>query len=86
MGGDTKVLSNDAAVGKSLGKAIYLFSPDVEGGKVGHVNYLPKEVLERKVLDAKTWLNEVSAVLGGKVCAIMYCIGESPRTLNEGEG
>lgn len=66
VGGDTKVLSSAATVGKSLGKAVYLFSPDVEGGKVGHVNFLPKAVLDRKVLDAKTWLNEVAVVLGGK--------------------
>lgn len=44
-----------------------MFSPDEENGKVAHVNYLPKEVLERKVLDAKVWLGEVSKVLGGKV-------------------
>jgi alanyl-tRNA synthetase len=46
---------------------VYVFSPDVETGKVAHVNYLPKEVLERKVLDAKSWLGEVSKVIGGKV-------------------
>ena len=61
------MLSVAAATGKSLSKAVYLFSPDVEGGKVGHVNYLPKEVLDKKVLDAKSWLNEVAVVLGGKV-------------------
>jgi alanyl-tRNA synthetase len=71
VGGDTKVLATAAAVGKSLGKAVYLFSPDVEGGKVGHVNFLPKDVLDRKVLDAKSWLNEVAVVLGGKVSSCL---------------
>lgn len=50
-----------------------MFSPDVETGKVAHVNYLPKEVLERKVLDAKSWLGEVSKVIGGKVSVISLC-------------
>jgi alanyl-tRNA synthetase len=44
-----------------LSKAVYAFSPD---------NYLPKEVLERKVLDAKAWLAEVSKIVGGKVSGV----------------
>ena len=48
-------------------KSAYVFSVDEENGKVAHVNFLPKEVLERKVLDAKSWLAEVSKILGGKV-------------------
>ena len=42
-------------------------SPDTETGKVAHVNFLPQQVLTRKVLDAKTWLGEVSQIIGGKV-------------------
>lgn len=39
----------------------------MEGGKVAHVNFLPKEVLDRKVINAKEWLAEVSKIVGGKV-------------------
>lgn len=63
----SQVLSAAASTAKSLSKAVYAFSPDNETGKVAHVNYLPKEVLERKVLDAKAWLAEVSKIVGGKV-------------------
>ncbi|RSH95316.1 Alanine--tRNA ligase [Saitozyma podzolica] len=66
IGGNPKVLSAAASTAKSLSKAVYAFSPDNELGKVAHVNYLPKEVLERKVLDAKAWLAEVSKIVGGK--------------------
>ncbi|WWD21148.1 alanine-tRNA ligase [Kwoniella shandongensis] len=66
IGGNSKTLTAAVAAGKSLSKAVYVFSADLETGKVAHTNFLPKEVLERKVLDAKTWLGEVSKVLGGK--------------------
>lgn len=49
-------------MGKSLGKAIYVFSPDE--AKVAHVNFVPKDVLSK--LNAKIWLAEVSKVIGGK--------------------
>lgn len=67
VGGDAKILAAAATAAKALGKASYVFSADVEGGKVAHANYLPKEVMDRKVIDAKSWLADVSAVLGGKV-------------------
>lgn len=67
IGGNPKVLSGAATTAKALGKAVYVFSPDTENGKVAHVNYLPKAILERKVLDAKVWLGEVSKIVGGKV-------------------
>ncbi|RXK35812.1 alanine-tRNA ligase [Tremella mesenterica] len=65
--GNIKVLS--AAVtstGRTLSKAIYAFSSEIDTGKVTHVNYVPKEILDKKSLDAKVWLSEVSKVLGGK--------------------
>jgi hypothetical protein len=31
---------------------------------------VPKEVLEKKALDAKSWLAEVAKVVGGKVSAV----------------
>lgn len=65
-----QILSAASAIGKTLSKAIYVFSPDEETGKVAHLNYLPKEVLSSKKLDAKIWLGEVSKVIGGKVCSI----------------
>lgn len=74
IGGNSKVLSAAAvATGKSLAKAVYVFSPDVEGGKVAHVNFLPKDVLDRKVFNAKEWLAEVSKIVGGKVSYGLYC-------------
>jgi alanyl-tRNA synthetase len=66
IGGNPKVLAGAAQTGKTLSKAVYVFSPDSETGKVAHVNYLPADVLEKKVLDAKVWLGEVSKVIGGK--------------------
>ncbi|ORY24753.1 tRNA synthetases class II (A)-domain-containing protein [Naematelia encephala] len=67
IGGNAKVLSVAATtIGKSLSKAVYLFSPDTEAGRVAHVNFLPKDVLSTKKLDAKAWLGEVSKVIGGK--------------------
>ncbi|OCF54527.1 alanine-tRNA ligase [Kwoniella mangroviensis CBS 10435] len=65
-GGNAKTLSAAVTAGKSLSKAIYVFSTDQETGKVAHTNYLPKEVLDKKVIDGKTWLGEVSQIVGGK--------------------
>lgn len=59
------------AAGKSASKAVYAFSADPETGKVAHVNYLPKPILESKALDAKLWLNEVAKVIGGKVITVV---------------
>lgn len=59
------------AAGKAASKAVYAFSADPETGKVAHVNYLPKPILESKALDAKIWLNEVAKVIGGKVITIV---------------
>ncbi|KAL1405999.1 Alanine--tRNA ligase [Vanrija albida] len=66
VGGNAKTLTAGPTTGKALGKAVYVFSTDPETGKVAHVNYLPKEVLDRKVLNAKQWLADVSQVIGGK--------------------
>lgn len=52
--------------GKKLGKAVYLFSVDKEGGKVVHYNHVP-EAFRAKGLDGRTWAGKVADVLGGKV-------------------
>lgn len=65
-GGNAKVLGAGTNAAKALGKAAYVFSADAATGKVAHVNFVPKDVLDRKALDAKAWLAVVSAVLGGK--------------------
>lgn len=52
--------------GKKLGKAVYVFSVDAEGGKVAHANYLP-EASRPHGFDAKIWASKVTEVLGGKV-------------------
>ncbi|ORX39097.1 alanine-tRNA ligase [Kockovaella imperatae] len=66
LGANPKILAAATNLGKTLGKAIYVFSTETETGKVAHTNYLPKEVLSRKVLDAKVWLGEVTKIVGGK--------------------
>lgn len=63
----TQTLAAASALGKTLSKAVYVFSPDEESGKVAHLNYLPKDIVSSKKLDAKTWLGEVSKIIGGKV-------------------
>ena len=73
----SKILSAAVTTGKTLSRAVYVFSPDNENSKVAHVNFLPKEVLERKVLDAKSWLEEVSKVIGGKARLIRTCVSGS---------
>lgn len=65
--GNSKVLAFATTFGKNKGRAIYAFSVDREGGKVAHVNYVPKEILAQKKIDGKKWLAEVSKVVGGKV-------------------
>jgi alanyl-tRNA synthetase len=64
--GNPKILSAATTAGKSLQKAIYVFSTDAANGKVAHTNFLPKAVLESKKLGCKQWLADVSAILGGK--------------------
>lgn len=61
-----KILQNVVAQGKKLRKAVYVFSVNAEGGKVGHANYVPEDVRE-KGFDARTWASKVTEVLGGKV-------------------
>lgn len=54
-----------AAQAKVLNKAAYFFSISEEQ-KVVHVNYLPKGDMS-KAFTAKTWIQEVAVVVGGKV-------------------
>lgn len=56
---------------KKLGKAVYVFSVDSEGGRVIHVNHAP-ESLRSNGFDARTWAARVTEILGGKVHAILY--------------
>jgi hypothetical protein len=61
---------------KKLGKAVYVFSVDSEGGKVIHVNHVP-ESLRSKGFDARTWAARVTETLGGKVrtfCFRKFCM------------
>lgn len=61
-----QILQNVVARGKKLGKAVYVFSVSVGGGKVAHANYVPEDV-RAKGFDARTWASKVTEVLGGKV-------------------
>jgi alanyl-tRNA synthetase len=56
---------------KKLGKAVYVFSVDSEGGKVIHVNHVP-ESLRSKGFDSRTWAARVTKILGGKVHTLLY--------------
>ncbi|KAL7421356.1 Alanine--tRNA ligase [Cryptotrichosporon argae] len=65
VGGNPKVLGAAATTtGKTVQKAVYLFSADADAAKVAHVNYVPAPFLEK--LDAKAWLADVAKVVGGK--------------------
>ncbi|OAX38373.1 hypothetical protein K503DRAFT_800484 [Rhizopogon vinicolor AM-OR11-026] len=63
--GNAKILQNVVMRGKKLGKAVYVFSVDAEGGKVAHANYVPESARSRG-LDARTWASKVSDIIGGK--------------------
>jgi len=63
--GNAKILQAVVLQAKKLGKAVYVFSVDSEGGKVAHVNHVP-ESLRSKGFDARTWAARVTETLGGK--------------------
>lgn len=62
-------LSSAVLQARKLGKSVYLFSPDKQGGKVAHVNFVSPE-LKQKGVDARTWAGKVTDVLGGKVTSL----------------
>jgi alanyl-tRNA synthetase len=61
-----QILQSVVSQGKKLGKAVYVFSSDLGGSKVAHVNYVPPS-MKAKGADARVWATRVSEVLGGKV-------------------
>ncbi|KAF8271507.1 tRNA synthetases class II (A)-domain-containing protein [Lactarius quietus] len=63
--GNAKILQAVVLQAKKLGKAVYVFSVDPEGGKVIHVNHVP-ESFRSKGFDARTWAARVTETLGGK--------------------
>ncbi|KAH9171968.1 tRNA synthetases class II (A)-domain-containing protein [Lactarius sanguifluus] len=63
--GNAKILQAVVLQAKKLGKAVYVFSVDSDGGKVIHVNHVP-ESLRSKSFDARTWAARVTETLGGK--------------------
>ena len=63
--GNAKILQGLVAQGRKLGKALYVFSVDSEGGKVVHVNFVPSS-LKSKGLDARQWAAKVSEIVGGR--------------------
>lgn len=52
-------------IAKQYQRAAYLFSVDKAEGKVLHINLLPKTDVS-KTFNAKTWLADISKILGGK--------------------
>ncbi|EMD37438.1 hypothetical protein CERSUDRAFT_83193 [Gelatoporia subvermispora B] len=65
VGANAKVLQSVAQQGRKLGKTIYVFSADAEGGKVAHINYV-SEAAKSNGLDGRTWAGVVAEILGGK--------------------
>ena len=63
---NAKVMQGVVLQAKKLGKSIYIFSADVESGKVAHVNAV-SESAKAKGLDGREWASAVVAILGGKV-------------------
>ncbi|KAI9455349.1 tRNA synthetases class II (A)-domain-containing protein [Lactarius psammicola] len=57
--GNAKILQAVVLQAKKLGKAVYVFSADTEGGKVIHS-------FRSKGFDARTWAARVTETLGGK--------------------
>ncbi|KAI5476969.1 alanine-tRNA synthetase [Pseudohyphozyma bogoriensis] len=62
--GNVKVMQAATAQTSKLGKAAYFFSV-TEDNKVVHLNFLPKAEISKE-FSAKTWIQSVSAILGGK--------------------
>jgi len=62
----SQILQAVALQAKKLGKAVYVFSVDSEGGRVIHVNHVPVSLRSRGI-DARTWATCVTEILGGKV-------------------
>ena len=65
--GDRAIMKAAIDYGNKNNKSIYVFSVDTAKGQVAHQNFVPKELVKSKKLDAKTWLGEVSKLVGGKV-------------------
>ena len=63
---NAKVMQGVVLQAKKLGKSIYIFSADVESGKVAHVNAV-SEAAKAKGVDGREWASAVVAILGGKV-------------------
>ncbi|TFK44615.1 tRNA synthetases class II (A)-domain-containing protein [Crucibulum laeve] len=63
--GNAKILQSILLQGRKLEKGVYVFSADEDGEKVAHANYVPL-ALKSKGVDARTWANKVTAILGGK--------------------
>lgn len=51
---------------KKLGKSVYVFSVDLEQGKVAHVNHVADDAKARG-LDGREWANVIVNIVGGKV-------------------
>ena len=73
--GNLKSLLALVAQARKIKKAVYLFSTDLEGSKITHVNYLPEHQV-REGFDAKAWASAVTEVIGGRVCSLIEL---SPR-------
>ncbi|KAH9485322.1 Alanine--tRNA ligase [Psilocybe cubensis] len=63
--GNAKILQSLVSQAKQLDKSLYVFSTDVEGGKVAHANFVSSSF---KALggDARKWASKVTDIIGGK--------------------
>lgn len=62
-----QVLQAASLHAKSLNKSAYFFAPTEEGdNKIIHVNFVAKDFVSKK-FNAKTWIADISTIVGGKV-------------------
>lgn len=77
--GDRAIMKAATDYGNKNNKAIYVFSVDTAKRQVAHQNFVPKELVKSKKLDAKTWLGEVSKLVGGKVSPLFPNVVQQSR-------
>ena len=73
VNGNAKVMQGVVLQAKKLGKSIYIFSADAQGGKVAHVNAV-SDAAKAKGLDGREWAAAVVEILGGKVSSVFPCL------------
>ncbi|KAI0749326.1 tRNA synthetases class II (A)-domain-containing protein [Daedaleopsis nitida] len=79
---NAKVMQGVVLQAKKLGKSVYIFSADAQGGKVAHVNAVA-EAAKAKGLDGREWAAAVVALLGGKVAKVQDALEAARKYFEE---